>query len=73
MISNLSKHQIQIAVMAGSLASLALGCEQPKEKVLDIKAPGVSVEVERSEDGAGVTVETPDSNEDGKLEIDTSP
>ena len=73
MISKLSRHQIQIAVMAGSLASLALGCEQPKEKVLDIKAPGVSVEVERSEEGAGVKVETPDADGDAKLEIDTAP
>jgi hypothetical protein len=45
-----------IAAMA-FLLTLA-GCEKRKEKVIDIKAPGVSIEVERDGDSADVKIET---------------
>lgn len=36
-----------------------IGCEKErKEKVIDIKAPGVSIEVERGENSADVKIDT---------------
>ncbi|MGQ0636811.1 MAG: hypothetical protein ACT4QC_19555 [Planctomycetaceae bacterium] len=44
-------------VMVCALLSLSGGCER-KEKILDIKAPGIDIEVERSSKGIDGTIKT---------------
>ncbi len=44
--------------MCGLLAMLLTGCEQAQEKkILEIKTPGTSIEVRKSDDGAKVNVD----------------
>jgi hypothetical protein len=43
-------------VLAGGLISFSMGCEK-KEKVIDIKAPGVEIEVNKTKDGIEVETE----------------
>ncbi len=39
------------------LALALVGCEKPPEKVLDIEAPGVDIEIHKSDDGSSIEVE----------------
>ncbi|HTN00497.1 hypothetical protein [Planctellipticum variicoloris] len=60
------------ALLAGSTVLSLSGCEEPKQKVLDIKAPGVDIEVERSKSGSDTKIETGDESSGTKLEIDSN-
>ena len=40
-----------LLLAAGGLACLSAGCEKKKERIIDIKAPGVDVEVNKTKDG----------------------
>lgn len=60
------------ALLAGGTVLSLSGCEEPKQKVLDIKAPGVNIEVERSKSGGEVNVETGDKDSGAKLEVDAN-
>ncbi|MFG0335785.1 MAG: hypothetical protein ACF8TS_20690 [Maioricimonas sp. JB049] len=45
-----------------ALAVVIAGCEEPREKVLDVDAPGVDVEVhEEKDDGASVDIHVDDN------------
>ena len=46
-----------LAFVCAGLAFASIGCEKQEEKILDVKAPGVDVEVKKSEDGVNVEVE----------------
>lgn len=58
------------ALLAGSAALFLSGCEEPKQKVLDVQAPGVSIEVERSKTGGSLNVETGKEGSGTKLDVD---
>lgn len=49
-----------MALLAGGAMASMLGCEQQPKKVLDVKAPGFSLEVEKSstDSGTGVKIDT---------------
>lgn len=58
---------LRLMVVIGlGLATTICGCER-KEKVLDIKAPGVDIEVNKTSSGGEVEI---NSNDPKKLEID---
>lgn len=56
-----------LAFVCAGLAFVAIGCEKQEEKILDVKAPGVDVEVKKTEDGVNVDVE---QNETEKQETE---
>jgi hypothetical protein len=58
------------ALLAGSAMLSISGCEEPKQKVLDIKAPGVNIEVDRSKSGGELNVETGDKDSGTKLKVE---
>ncbi len=60
-------------VLVGSFAGLVAGCEKPREKVLDIKAPGVNIEVERSLDGTETEIKTGNPSTGTSINIDRDP
>ncbi len=51
-----------LALLSVAVVPLA-GCDQKKEKIVDIEAPGVDVEVEKSEDNGSVGVDVNASRE----------
>ncbi|HUG19977.1 MAG TPA: hypothetical protein VMM56_13420 [Planctomycetaceae bacterium] len=46
-----------LAVVCAGLTFVSIGCEKQEEKILDVKAPGVDVEVKKSEDGVNIDFE----------------
>lgn len=44
------KSLLNCLLLAGGLACLSVGCEK-KERIIDIKSPGVDVEVNKTKDG----------------------
>ena len=58
-------------LMAGGLVCVGVGCEEPKEKVLDVEAPGFNLEVERSKTGTEVEIDTPAKDDGPTLRIET--
>jgi hypothetical protein len=64
------RHGFATALLAGGTVLSLGGCEEPKQKALDIKAPGVDIEVERSKSGGEVNVETGDKDSGSQLEVD---
>jgi hypothetical protein len=73
-------HAIPLVAVA-----LAIGCEKPREKVLEIETPGTKIEVEKSTDGSELHIETErkdndpnitierDADPDGSVEIESKP
>lgn len=60
-------------LITGSLGLMGActGCEQ-KEKVLDIKAPGIDVEVNKTSDGGREVKITPGAKDKDKVKIETN-
>lgn len=50
-------------------AALAIGCEKPKEKVLEIETPTRHIEVERSTDGSQIEIEA-ERKDGGQITIE---
>src|SRR5882672_5599955 len=55
-----------LLLAAGGLACLSAGCEKKKERIIDIKAPGVDVEGNKTKDG----IEIEAGNKDKVLDIE---
>ena len=60
-------------LLVGTLLGALAGCDKPREKVLDIKAPGVNIEVERSLDGTETEIRTGDPSTGTSINIDRNP
>lgn len=70
MFAKTPRTALALALLAKSTVLMLSGCEEPRQKVLDVKAPGVSIEVERSKSGGSLNVETGQDGSGAKLEID---
>lgn len=57
-------------LLTGGLLFAAAGCEKPKEKVLDIEAPGVDIEVEKAKDGSELNIDAGTPNEGASIKIE---
>lgn len=64
---------VAITLLSGACLIAAAGCEEPKQKVLDIKAPGVDIEVDKSRSGTDVHIDNNAGPSGTKVEVDTSP
>lgn len=58
------------ALLAGSVVLSLSGCEEPKQKVLDIQTPGVKIEVERSTSGGALNIETGKNGSGANVDVD---
>lgn len=66
-----ASHWLPTYLIAGGLMCVGVGCEAPKEKVLDVEAPGFNLEVEKSPSGAEVRIDTPANDDGPTLRIET--
>lgn len=64
---------VVITLLSGAGLIAAAGCEEPKRKVLDIKAPGVDIEVDKSRSGADVHIDNNAGQSGTRVEVDTPP
>lgn len=56
--SRCSRSPLRWITLAICIGSLALGCER-KERVIDIKTPGVNIEINKTKDGIEVETKRP--------------
>ena len=64
---------VVIALLSGAGLIAAAGCEEPKQKVLDIKAPGVDIGVDTSRSGTDVHIDNNAGQSGTKVEVDAPP
>ncbi len=70
-LSALSSRLFRAVAPLMFVAAVALiGCERPQEKVIDIEAPGVDIEVKKDRDGSGGTVDVEAGESSERIEIE---